>query len=133
MGQLFGELNPQGPLLQVREGMTVYDHSEKHVGTVKEIYFGDGSEQARDAGTAPATADYEPERPASILEGLGEALHTRNNLPDTARDHLLRVGYLTIAAVGLFAGTRYATAEQIATVDGDSVTLNIGDDELIRN
>ena len=132
MGQLFGELNPRGPLLQVREGMTVYDRAEQRVGTVKEVYLGDGSEQARDAGMAPATAGHKPDRTASILEGLSEALNQRDNLPDTARDHLLGVGYITIDAVGIFTGTRYATAEQVATVADDRVMLNIGDNELIR-
>ncbi len=132
MAQLFKDFDPQGPLVQVREGMTVYDSAEKKVGTVKEVHMGDGSVLAEGAGIAPATAGHTPERDDSLIGGLATAVGADDRLPDAARDHLLRVGYIAINAAGLFSGERFATTDQIAAVDEDRVVLNVSNDELIR-
>ena len=131
MGQLFNELEPHGPLVRVREGMTVYDRAEKRVGTVKQVHFGDMDETARDTGVAPATAGRPPERHGSILEDLAAALDTRDGLPASARDRLLRVGYVAIDATGIFSGDRFATADQVVSVGDDRVILGVTEDELI--
>lgn len=131
MDRLFSRLEPTGLLSQVREGMAVYDREEKRVGKVKEVHFGEGTALDREAGIAPVTPGQVPERPHSILEGLGAALGARDDLPVGARDHLMRVGYVAIDATGLFAGDHFATSEQIAGVDGDRVRLTIPGDELI--
>lgn len=132
MGQLFDRFDPQGPILQIRTGMEVYDRQEERVGTVTEVYLGDGTEFDRELGVAPATPGRTPERRQSILEDLGAALGDRDSLPEVARDHLLRVGYIVIDAAGLFAGECFASADQVADVQEDRVLLSIASDELIR-
>ena len=133
MAQFFKDLDPQGPLVQVREGMAVYDSADKKVGTVKEVYIGDGSESAEVAGTAPATNGPLGDRDDSFLGGLITAIGGGDHLPGTARAHLLRVGYIAIDAAGIFSGDRFATTEQVATVAGDRVVLSVASDELIRS
>ncbi len=44
----------------------------------------------------------------------------------------MRVGYVAIDAAGFFTGDRFATADQVASVEGDRVRLAVADDELIR-
>ena len=132
MGQLFNRFDPQGPMLEVRAGMTVYDRADKRVGTVTEVHLGDGTETALDPGVAAATPGHTPELRQSILEDLGAALGDWDNLPEAARDHLLRVGYIAIDAAGIFTGERFATADQVADVGEDRVVLNVESDELIR-
>jgi hypothetical protein len=131
MGRLFSQFEPKGPMVQVREGMTVYDRADKRVGTVTEIHLGDGSDGAL-GSVAAATPGHTTEHRQSLLEDLGAALGDRDNLPEAARDHLLRVGYIAIDAAGIFTGERFATADQVASVGADRVMLSIESDELIR-
>ena len=133
MGQLFKDLDPQGPLVQVREGMAVYDSADKKVGTVRAIHMGDGGPTAEGIGTAPATPGELNDRDDSLIGNLGRAIGGDDTLPEGSRDHLLRVGYIAIDAAGLFSGHRYATTEQVATVANDRVVLNVPNDELIRD
>jgi hypothetical protein len=132
MGQLFKDLDPQGPLVQVREGMAVYDSADKKVGTVKAVHMGDGNTVTEGIGTAPATAGELTNRDDTLVGNLGRAIGGGNELPEGARDRLLRVGYIAINAAGIFTGDRYATTEQVATVADDRVILNVPNDELIR-
>jgi hypothetical protein len=131
MTRLFSQFEPHGPMTQVRAGMAVYDQEEKRVGTVTEIHMGDGTDTGL-GGVAAATPGEAPERPHTILEDLGAALGDRDSLPEAARDHLLRVGYIAIDAAGIFAGERFATADQVASVEDDRVVLNVASDVLIR-
>ena len=133
MAQLFKNLDPQGPLVQVREGMTIYDNADKKVGIVRMVHMGDGGVTAEGNGTAPATAGNTEERDDSLIGNLGRALGGGDDLPDGSRDYLLRVGYIVIDATGILTGDRYATTEQVATVAEDRVVLNVANDELIRS
>lgn len=54
-----------------------------------------------------------------------------DGLPQTERERLLRLGYLRIDAAGIFAGDRYAAADEVAGVDGDVVRLGVGKDRLV--
>ena len=132
MGQLFSRMDPQGPMLQVREGMAVYDRADKRIGTVEGVHLGDGTELAQDVGVAPATPGHTPQGRDSIIDDIAEALAVPDDLPETARARLQRVGYIAIDATGIFTGKRFATTDQVAEVGQDRVILNVADDELIR-
>jgi hypothetical protein len=48
------------------------------------------------------------------------------------RQRLLQQGFVRIDANGIFAADRYVTPEQIDSVTGDGLMLNVTKDELIK-
>jgi hypothetical protein len=50
----------------------------------------------------------------------------------TIRRQLVRVGFLKVGGGGLFGKGRYASADQVASVSGDTVTLSVMKDDLVR-
>lgn len=141
-----------GPITRVREGMRVVDANGDDLGTVEDVKMGDptavttvgeepgggGGDLADGAGViavgggtsgstgmagAPGGAGAAA---AGGLFGGGGA----PDLPESFRNELVRVGYIRIDAKGWFGGDRYARADQIADVSGDTVRLTVAKEGL---
>jgi len=119
----------------IREGMKVRDSTGDRIGTVRRVQMGgndpvDAQEQAREAG--PTNRDpnaYD----ATLLGDLAEAVvGNRDTMPSEVRQDLEIKGFIEIDSAGLFTPDRYATADQIASVAGDDVVLNVSADALVR-
>lgn len=132
-------IEDNGLLPQIREGMNVRDSGGDTIGTVRRVQMGGGNDpvdaarQSREAA-GPAddrSGDYgaplATDLVSSIFSGGGDGL------PDEERQDLELKGYIEIDSRGLFSANRYATAEQIASVAGDDVTLNVAGDSLAKS
>lgn len=129
---------------QVRDGMTVLDRAGRVVGKVSFVKLGD-PDAASDEGEAMAEAPGEVVAAPGSVMGLsgGNPIVSMpvgpsddEGIPDVAeplRARLLRSGYLKVAHAHLFGKSHYVQADQIATVDGDTVRLNVDLDHLPTN
>jgi hypothetical protein len=55
-----------------------------------------------------------------------------DEVPEELRERLINQGFVRIDANGLFAADRYITPQQIDSVSGDGLMLNVTKDELIK-
>lgn len=125
-------------LAQIREGMHVHDHEGKKIGTVRAVWMRDGNdpvdaqEQARDAR---GPHDDRPNAyDATMLSDLTTTFFSSGDaLPEEERQNLEMKGYIQIDSSGLFRADRYASADQIAGVKGDDVTLSVAGDTLAKS
>jgi hypothetical protein len=113
----------------VEQGMRVFDREHHEIGKVDWVQFGDDD---------PDTAEVEASGPsgrrddATLIDVLARAF-TADNVPEEVRDRLVHQGFVRIDADGLFAADRYVMPEQIASVSGDGMTLNVSKDQLIKH
>jgi len=122
----------RGILSRVKEDMEVYDVNGEHVGEVEWVYLGEASQGAIDAGTGPRTVSETGSTADTFVDVVARAFDD-DDLPDTVRSRLLMNGFIRIDADGLFAADRFVMPDQIASVSGDRVMLNVRRDELIRD
>lgn len=124
------------PLMGITEGMNVHDSDGDRIGKVRNVRMGgndpvDAGRQANEAGMN----DSDPDAGGyltTLLNGVEETFASDGNeLPEEERQHLLNKGYIQIDSSGFFAADRFATADQIARVDGNDVHLNVDRDELV--
>lgn len=115
-------------LAQIEEGMPVYDQHNEQIGTVDYIQFGD--EDPSTPEVESATAHDPAWRDKNLVDNLAEAFTGADDLPETLRNRMLRMGYIKINT-GLLRSDRYALPEQIAGLSGDGIKLNVLRDELI--
>ncbi|UFU05863.1 DUF2171 domain-containing protein [Ruania halotolerans] len=111
-----------GPITEVREGMTVFDSTGEKVGTVREIQMGDpqaATAKGQDSGNT-----------GGIVGSIADAFST-GSLPDAAKERLARLGFVRVDASGLFAGDRYAASDEVAAVRDDALHLSVPGDQLI--
>ncbi|HMN29688.1 MAG TPA: hypothetical protein PKE45_16175 [Caldilineaceae bacterium] len=111
-------------LTQVREGMTVFNRANKKIGAVEAIYLGTASEEERELGTAPATADS-PRQPGDAFARMWADIFNPNDVPNEVAERLWYSGYLRIDAPGLFSADRFVTPEEIDFVAQDGVHLKV--------
>lgn len=122
------------PLLRITEGMNVHDSDGDRVGKVRLVRMGgndpvDARRQAREAGVVDPGEDYA----TTLVDSIATAFTADDHdLPEEERQNLLTKGYIQIDSSGFFAADRFATADQIARVDGDDVHLNVDRDELVK-
>ena len=112
----------RGAISQAREDMRVVDSTGESVGSVREVRMGDPA--------AVTDAGQEHAGPGGIGQVIADMV-TGGDLPAQAQARLARTGYLRIDADGLFSGTRYAAADEIAEVTGDTVRLTVPADRLL--
>jgi hypothetical protein len=132
-------LENNGLLLQIREGMDVLDSGGDKIGTVRRVQMGGGNDPAdaaRQSREAAGPADdvavgYD----APLATDLVSAIFSGggDGIPEEERQGLQLKGYIEIDSRGLFSANRYATAEQIASVEGDNVVLNVAGDALVKS
>lgn len=118
-------------LNQVHEGMVVEDRNHHRIGKVDGMFLGGVSDDVLERGKGPATAQA-PDTPGGELIELARRAFGGDDLPDVLRNRLLRNGFIHVDADGLLASDRYVMPEQISDVSGDTVTLNVTRDELIK-
>ena len=107
----------------VREGMDVKDRDGERIGTVETLRFGDKAVASGDS--------RDGHRDDSLIDNLAEALWP-DDMPEAERARLLSGGYLVLDADGILASDRYITAEQIGSVTGDAVHLNVKRSDLAK-
>lgn len=131
-------IEDHGLLPQVREGMKVRDSGGDEIGSVKRVQMGGGNDPvdaARQSREAAGPADDAPGAyDAPLITNLAAAVVSGggDTVPDEERQNLERKGYIEIDSRGLFSANRYATADQIASVAGDDVLLNVSGDSLSK-
>lgn len=113
------------PIAMVQEGMKVVDSNGDDVGSVRRVRMGDPQ--------AVTTEGQETDTGGGgLFTDIAEALVGDDDIPETFRNELTRVGYIQIDARGLFQADYAAAAFQIAGVSGDTVRLTVDREALIR-
>ena len=114
----------------VEEGMKVFDRERHEIGKVEYVQFGDDDPETVEVeAAAPNTLDR---RDRPFVYDLAMAFTAGDDLPEELRQKLLEQGFVRIDANGLFAADRYVTPEQIDSVSGDGLMLNVTKDELLK-
>ena len=119
-------------LNEIKEGMEVFDRAGKKVGRVEFVHYGASTKTEEEFGTMPATAN-ETELPpeGTMMEFVKEAFGPVDEMNDTLKARLLQDGFIRIDSDKLFGEDRFVTSDQIASVAGDRVNLNVSEDDLI--
>lgn len=117
-------------LRDIREGMKVYDATDKEIGTVEYVQFGD-DDPATEEIEASGLSDLKV-RDDSLIFDIAKVFNPDDDLPDEVRERLLHQGFVRIDADGWFSADRYVTPEQIQLVSGDALRLNVAKDQLAK-
>lgn len=116
-------------LAQIHEGMKVYDRLHNEIGTVEYVRMSDDDPTTEEVEAV--TPGNPAERDDSLIDVIADAF-APDGLPDEIRDRLLQQGFIRIDSSGLFAADRYVLPDQIMSVSGEAVTLNVSRDELVK-
>lgn len=115
-------------LSQVHEGMKVFDRLQHEIGKVDFVKF---SEDDPETPEIEANEPPHDNRAQTLVDAVAEVFDPAD-LPDEIRDRLMQDGFVRIDSAGLFASDRYVTPDQIMSVSGDAVTLNVSREELVK-
>jgi hypothetical protein len=118
-GEMYSDTVEGGPISDVMIGDAVVDSTGKEVGTVKFVKMGDPN----------AVTDEGQEDSGPGFLGLGGDSYDLGNLPEQAREQLMRVGFIHIDVS--WADDRFAGAGQIARVENNTVYLTVPEANLI--
>ena len=116
-------------LRNVEQGLRVFDREHQEIGKVEWVQFGDDD---------PDTIEVEASGPSgkrsdvNLFDVIASAF-TTDNVPEELRDRLVHQGFVRIDADGLFQADRYVMPDQIDSVSGDEVTLNVTKQQLIKH
>ena len=113
----------------VEQGMRVFDREHHEIGKVEWVQFGDDDPETPEV-EASGLGDMR-ERSDTLIDNIAEAFRP-DDLPDEVKEKLLHQGFVRIDAAGLFAADRYVTPDQIESVSGDGLMLNVSRDELLK-
>lgn len=113
----------------VEEGMKVFDREHHEIGKVEYVQFGEDDPETPEVEAA-GNSDLR-ERDDSLIDNFAKAFSV-DELPEELRERLINQGFVRIDANGLFAADRYITPQQIDSVSGDGLMLNVTKDELIK-
>jgi hypothetical protein len=116
-------------LPKVREGMKVFDRLHHEIGTVERVQMSDDNPATEEVEAA--TPGNLRERDDSLIDNIAEVF-APDELPEEVRERLFQQGFVRIDSAGLFAADRYVTPDQIMSVSGDALTLNVSKDELLK-
>ena len=115
-------------LRDIHEGMKVYDKARHEIGKVDWVQF--GADDPETVEIEAASID-EREDDRNLMDFIAEAFRV-DELPEEVRARLLQQGFIRIDADGLFAADRYVLPEQISSVAGDALTLNVEKSDLMK-
>ena len=118
-GEMYSDTVEGGPISEIQLGDRVVDSTGKELGKVKFVKMGDPN-----AATTEGQWGYNPS-----LFGFGDA-YSLGNLPEQAIGQLMRVGFIHIDVS--LARDRFAGAGQIERVEGNTVHLNVPEENLIE-
>jgi hypothetical protein len=119
-------------LVQVYEGMTVYDQTGHMIGTVAYVYLGEVAESPERCGYNERTPSALTSSEESLIEEFAKAILLTERISDLWRERLLSYGFIRINSSGLFSSDRYALPLQIAGVAEGCVLLGVDRDELLK-
>lgn len=114
----------------IHEGMKVVDARNHEIGKVDWVQFG-ADDPATPEVEAGSTEGMEPLEERTLADDIADALRV-DDVPDAIRERLLMQGFVRLDADGLFAADRYILPEQISGVSGDTLTLNVDKDSLMK-
>lgn len=117
-------------LQRIHKGMTVYDREQNQIGTVDYVQFGDDTDAA--PGTESATVSPALNNTDHSLVGDLMSVFVTDKVPEVLRARLLHSGFVRLESSGLFSSDRYISPDQIQSVAGDHVMLNVHKDDLIK-
>ncbi len=117
-------------LNEIHEGMKVLDRGNHEIGKVDFVQIGSDN-PATEVAEASEVSDIERDRESPLVETI-EDIFAPDELPQELRDRLLLEGYVRIDANGLFAADRYVTPDQISSISGDSIVLDVDKDDLLK-
>lgn len=117
-------------LSKIHKGMVVYDEAQNEIGTVEYVQFGD--EDPLRPGTRAVTPGETGESGQWLMESIADVF-APDDLPETLRERLLLYGFVRVDGPGLFNADRYIFPNQIQSVNGNRITLNISKNELIQS
>lgn len=115
-------------LNRVEEGMKVFDRLQHEIGKVDYVKLSDDNPATEEVEAA--TPSLEPRR-ETLLDAVADVFDP-DELDEEVRARLMQQGFVRIDSAGLFASDRYVTPDQIMSVSGDSVTLNVSREELVK-
>ena len=113
--------------LDIAKGMKVVDPSKKEIGTVEDFHFSENEDMP---DIEPAELDRDTPAEHSLMRDLAEAF-VATDLPQVLQERLLLEGYVRLAPRGLGAH-RYVLPEQIASLQGNTLVLNVDREHLIK-
>jgi len=119
-------------LSKIRSGMPVYDQSQKQIGVVDYVQFGDEDPLKP---RKRVTHEYGMNNGEWLIESESENVDdvfAPDELPDILRERLLLYGFVRIDAPGLQNADRYVFPNQIHSVEGNRVTLKLSKAELVQ-
>ncbi len=119
-------------LSKIHNGMKVYDQSQVEIGTVEHVQFGD-EDPLRPVGRVANPGETgERSRAEWLVESVLDVF-SPDDLPETLRQRLLLYGFIRVDGSGLYDADRYIFPNQIQSVDGQRVTLNMSKNELTQS
>jgi len=113
----------------VEEGMKVFDREHHEIGKVEYVQFGEDDPDTPEIEAARPAGDRQPD---SLIDNIAEAFLPDDGVPEELREKLLLQGFVRLDAAGIFASDRYITPEQIDSVSGDGLMLNVKKDDLLK-
>lgn len=116
-------------LRNIEAGMKVFDSNHDEIGKVEFVQFGDDDPETPELEARGLSNMDDGEN--TLLDAIARAF-TTDEIPEELRERLLHQGFVRIDSNGLFEADRYITPQQIASVSGDELMLNVTRDELIR-
>jgi len=116
-------------LTRIHEGMDVFDRTGDKVGKVDYVYFGD--EDATTPQADVATPSERATRDDTVVDVVAEAFRSED-MPEELRQRLQLHGFVKVST-GMLRSDRYVLPEQIASVTGEAVHLNVAHDELLSS
>jgi hypothetical protein len=119
----------QNVLEQISEGMKIFDSRQKEIGTVEYVKLVDEDPETGEP-VAAGLNDLDAER-HSILTDIASAFRS-DELPEVVQSRLLHDGFVRMDAEGLFKADRYVLPDQIQSVSGGRVNLNVTRDQLVK-
>ena len=119
-------------LSKIRRGMPVYDQSQKQIGVVDYVQFGDEDPLKPRKRT---THEYGIDNGQWMMETENENeidVFAPDDIPDILRERFLLYGFVRLDAPGLNNEERYIFPNQIHSVEGQHVILKVSKEELVQ-
>jgi hypothetical protein len=124
-GKVLSETDGAGLIVNVQNDMNVVDAVGEHVGKVRRVKMGDPD--------AVTTRGQELRTPLNWWDDLAEVfVGPPPEIGESIQKELVRVGFVQIDAKGPFNADYVVASFQIASVEGDTVTLTVDRDSLIK-
>lgn len=114
-------------VLDVEEGMDVYDSDGDKIGTVERVYF--GSEDREEPGPESVTAP-DPATGGKTLADVVADIFDPQDIPEEVRERLLRRGFLHIDGGVIFDADYYVLPNQVERVTDEDVHLRVKKEKL---